>query len=604
MTAADSAAAQFPIVGLGGSAGSITSFREFFRNVEPDSGMAYVVILHLSPEHESRLAEVLQGSAKIPVTQVQGTVKIEPNCVYVIPPNKSMSLSDGHLVLSEVKGFEERRAPVDIFFRTLGDHLDSRAIAIVMSGTGADGSMGIRRVKETNGLVLVQDPAEAEFGEMPRNAIATGVTDFVVPVAEMPRRIASYRRQVGALRLAERVEEHREDDEQALVDVFTLLRVRTGQDFANYKRATVLRRIERRLAVHDLKTLTEYAKYMRENQDEPQALLRELLISVTNFFRDADVWETVEKAVIPKLLEGKRADDHLRIWVAGCATGEEAFSLAMLLAERPGLPDVQIFATDLDEHAIARARNACYSEADVADVAPERLRRFFIHDSEGFRIRREVREMVLFAHHNLIKDPPFSHLDFISCRNLLIYLNRTAQQRALEVMHFALEPGGYLLLGTAESADAASGLFSLADKDAHLFQSRAVPRVVNPPQAPQGGPVEVRVARPASEPRQFEGRVRERFAPLDLHHRLLETYAPPSLIVDEDYNIVHLSERVGRYLQFAGGEASTNVLQVIRPNCASNFAARCSRRRRRRRTSSRAASWSTREIARSTSISW
>lgn len=283
----------FVVVGLGGSAGSIVSFREFFRNVPADSGMAYVVILHLSPEHESHLAEVLQKSTSIPVTQVQDSVKVMPNHVYVIPPNKSMASSDGMLVLSEVTGFEQRRAPVDIFFRTLADTHESRAVCVILSGSGADGAMGLRRIKEYNGLALVQDPAEAEFEEMPRSAIATGLVDFILPVAEMPARMMAYRDQIRNAPLV--VDSHSEDDEQALIEVFTILRLRTGHDFTNYKRATVFRRLERRMAVREITRLPDYTRFLRDRPDEAEALLRELLISVTNFFRDPDVWESLEK---------------------------------------------------------------------------------------------------------------------------------------------------------------------------------------------------------------------------------------------------------------------------------------------------------------------
>ncbi len=556
----------FLVVGLGGSAGAIPSFREFLHNVPSNSGMAFVVILHLSPEHDSRLAEVLQGSSAIPVTQVRERVKVEPNHVYVIPPNQSLAMEDGSLVLSPIASFEERRAPVDIFFRTLGEAHDSRAVCVIVSGSGSDGSMGLRRVKEHNGLVLVQEPAEAQFDEMPRHSIATGLVDMVLPVAEMPARIIAYRDQVSEAPL--RIDDRDETDEQALVEIFTSLRARTGHDFSNYKRATMLRRIERRMALHALTRLPEYAQFMRERSEEPELLLRELLISVTNFFRDARVWETVEQRVVPKLLEGKGADDHVRVWVAGCATGEEAYSVAMLLAEAvSGMaspPDVQIFATDLDEDAIAKARNGVYSEADVADVSPERLRRHFVREEEHYRVGRELRELILFAHHNLIKDPPFSHIDFVSCRNLLIYLNRTAQERTMEVLHFALEPGSWLLLGTAESPEGSSQLFSTADKEAHLYQSRSVPRVINVPAPVRQLTIssDLRATQPPLDRREPRAL---RLTSLDLHHQLIEEYAPPSLILDQEHNIVHLSDRAGRYLQFAAGEASLNVLQVVRP---------------------------------------
>ncbi|MBV8518981.1 MAG: PAS domain S-box protein [Acidobacteria bacterium] len=559
----DTAQKKFLVVGVGGSAGAIASFREFFRHVPSTSGMAYVVILHLSPEYDSHLAEVLQAVARIPVVQVRTSVHVEPDRVYVIPPNKSLEMNDGQLIVSSVTSYEERRAPIDIFFRTLADTHDSSAVCVVMSGSGSDGSMGLRRVKEYNGLVLVQDPAEAAFGEMPRNCIATGLVDFVVPVADMPQRILHYRDQLRTLSVPDDTKERPEDDEQALTEVFTLLRLRTGHDFTNYKRPTVLRRIERRMAVRDVDTLPAYAAFLRERHEEAHALLAELLISVTNFFRDREVWEKVELNILPKLLASKRAEDHLRVWVPGCATGEEAYSIAMLLAEKAP-PNLQIFATDLDEHAIARARDGWYSDTEVADVPPERLRRFFLKDGAGYRVRRELREIVLFAHHNLIKDPPFSHLDFISCRNLLIYLNRGAQQRALEVMHFALEPDGYLLLGTAEAVDGSPSLYSLVDKEAHVYRARAVERAMLLPPLPRAiAPIDT-PALLATDVTPPELKARDRFAPIDLHHRLLEEYAAPSVVVDDQYNIVHLSERAGRYLQFPRGEATSNVLNVVR----------------------------------------
>jgi two-component system, chemotaxis family, CheB/CheR fusion protein len=559
------AKSNFLIAGIGGSAGSIPAFRTFFRNVAPDSGMAYVVILHLSPDYESHLAEVLQGSTNIPITQVVDAVHVVPDHVYVIPPNHSLAMKDGMLVASMVTSFEERRAPIDIFFRTLAATHDSRAVCVVLSGSGSDGSMGLRRVKEYNGLALVQDPEEAEFDEMPRSSIATGLVDFILPTAQMPHRIVAYRDQIRATPLA--FEEAAEEDERALTEIFTLLRVRTGHDFTNYKRATVLRRLQRRLVVRDLKKLSDYARLLREASGEPEALLRELLISVTNFFRDPAVWSKVEETVVPALFRGKTSEDHVRVWVPGCATGEEAYSVAMILADAAAQmaapPDVQVFATDLDEDAIAKARNGLYTNAEIADVPPERLRRYFQKEQDCYRVRRDLRELVLFAPHNLIKDPPFSHLDFISCRNVLIYFNRTAQDRTMEILHFALEPGGHLLLGTAESAEGSS-FFAIADKESHLYQSRAVPRVtaLRSPALPPAG-LETRDAAVATDARSLD--VRGRLSPLDLHQRLLEEYGPPSLIVDEANTIVHLSERAGRYIQMGVGEASLNLLQLARP---------------------------------------
>lgn len=559
----------FLIVGMGASAGGIKAFKQFFERVPAASGMAYVVILHLSPEHESHLAEVLQASSAIPVSQVHESIRIEPDHVYVIPPNKSLSMSDGVLELSEIKGYEERRAPVDIFFRTLATQHTTRAVAVILSGTGANGSMGVKRVKEMGGIILVQDPREAEYSDMPRNSIATGLVDHVLPVAEIPAKIIAYKENLKEVHVPLEAPERPETDEQTLRDIFTQLRVRTRHDFSNYKRATVLRRIERRINVHGFGSLPEYARFMREHPEEAQALLKDLLISVTNFFRDPEAFRLLEQNVIPKLFEGKGADDYVRVWVAGCATGEEAYSMTMMLmdyaAKLSVAPKVQVFASDIDEQAVTVARDGFYTDTDAADIPPERLRRYFTKETEGYRVRREVRETVLFAHHNLIKDPPFSHLDLASCRNLLIYLNRAAQERVMQVLHFALNPGGYLFLGTSESVDGATDLFVTVDKDAHVYQSRgASPRVVLP--VPELSLNVLSDERPRAEQRQREPRERdERLTYSDLHHRLIEQYGPPSVVISEEYTIIHLSERAGRYLQFTGGDASLNLLKVVRP---------------------------------------
>jgi two-component system CheB/CheR fusion protein len=558
----------FLVVGLGASAGGIRAFKEFFAHVPRESGMAYVVILHLSPEHESHLAEVLQVATEMPVMQVQGSVKIEPDHIYVIPPNQSLAMTDGHLALSEIKRIEERRAPVDIFFRTLADSKNEHAVSVVLSGTGSDGSMGMKRVKEMGGICIVQDPRDAEYPDMPRNSIATGMVDYVLPVAEIPRKILAYRDRFGRTRMAVDLSERRETDEQALLNIFTQLRVRTGHDFSNYKRATVLRRIERRINVHELPDLQAYAAFMREHPQEAQALLRDLLISVTNFFRDCEAFEALERGYIRRLFEGKGVGDQVRVWVAGCATGEEAYTLAMMLAEfretLTGAPTIQVFATDIDEKAIASAQYGFYTEVNVADVSPERLRRFFIRETNGYRVRRELREMVLFAHHNLIKDPPFSHLDLISCRNLLIYLNRAAQERSMQVFHFALNRGGFLFLGTSESVDGSTDMFLVVDKEAHVYQSRATP--ARPPLPLTDQTVAVRVTELRRKDERFqETRAIERLSYADLHQRLVEQYMPPSVVVNEEYDIVHLSERAGRYMQVAGGEPSHSLLKLVRP---------------------------------------
>ncbi|HVF87620.1 MAG TPA: CheR family methyltransferase, partial [Pyrinomonadaceae bacterium] len=556
----------FLIVGIGASAGGIQALKGFFQSVPADSSIAYVVILHLSPDHDSQLAEILQTVAPIPVAQVRDeSVRVEPNHVYVIPPNKSLAMNDGHLALSPIQSYEERRAPVDIFFRTLAESHDSRAVSVILSGTGADGSMGMKRVKEKGGIVIVQDPREAEYDDMPKNSLAAGLVDYVLPVREIPAQIIAYRDKLRSVRIAVAPEDPQRD-ETALREIFTQLRVKTGHDFSNYKRATVLRRIECRIGVRELENLPAYAKFMREQREEAQILLKDLLISVTNFFRDRAAFEALEQNVLPKIFHGKTSADEVRIWVAGCATGEEAYSLAMLCVEHTAntvdAPAVQIFATDIDEAAIASARDGFYTNSDVADVSPDRLRKFFVKEGVGFRVRRELREMILFARHNIIKDPPFSHLDLATCRNLLIYLNRAAQARVMETFHFALNPGGYLFLGSSESIDDGGDLYATLDRENRIFQSRAVLSRPVPPVP--GMPTVLRSNAPRETPLP-ETHALERMSLAALHQQLLEAYAPPSILVNTDYDIVHLSERAGRYLQIQGGEPSYNLLKVVRP---------------------------------------
>ena len=556
----------FMITGIGASAGGIRAFQDFFQNVPANSGIAYVVILHMSPDHDSHLAQVLQATTKMRVTQVNEKVKVEPDNIYVVPPNQHLTMSNGHIVVTPNTQIEDRRAPVDIFFRTLAEEHGSKAIAVILSGTGANGSMGLKRVKEKGGATFVQNPREAEFNEMPRNAIATGLVDEVSNVSDIPAKIIAYKNNFGKVVIAEEPEKRPQDQQQALRDLFNELRLRTGHDFSNYKRATVLRRIERRINVHNLPDLPSYVAYIYEQPEEINSLLKDLLISVTNFFRDTRSFQIIENEIIPLLLRGKTSENQLRIWVAGCATGEEAYSLAIFCAEKTSgmidAPKIQIFATDIDEQAITEAREGLYSINDLADVSPERLRRFFTKEGDGYRIRREVREMVLFANHNFLKDPPFSHLDLVSCRNVMIYLNSSAQERLAETFHFALNPGGYLFLGTSESVDGATDLYAVYNRENHVFQSRRVTTKAYP--IPESLP-NFRIDKPAlSIPAEHENKVPERISFGDLHQQLLEQYAPPSLVVNEQYDIVHLSERAGRYLQIVGGEPSKNLLKVVR----------------------------------------
>lgn len=562
----------FLVVGMGASAGGIQALRTFFEQVAPDSEAAYVVILHLSPDRDSQLAEILQNVAAIPVAQVTEKVRVEPNRVYVVPPNRHLVMVDGHLAVTPNQTVEERRAPIDIFFRTLAESHGELGVAVVLSGTGANGSMGLKRVKERGGAVFVQNPREAEYDDMPRHALATELVDASLPVAEMPAKIVEYRRNLIVRRRFPVAPEISPDQQQqALREIFTQLRARTGHDFSNYKRPTLLRRIARRMNVRNIAALPVYAAFLRTDADETHALLKDLLISVTNFFRDHRAFAALEREVVPRILDDKPPNAPIRVWVAGCATGEEAYSVAMLLTERtlnaPHAPRIQIFATDIDETAIATAREGFYTANDAADVSPERLRRFFHADGTGYRVRRELREMILFAQHNLLKDPPFARLDLATCRNLLIYLNQTAQTRVLETLHFALNPGGFLFLGNSESIDGASDLFAPLEKEHRIFQSRAS-HIKKPPPLPALTPtIRFENLLPTRSEETAPVGVRhwtERLSAVGLHQQLLEAYAPPSLVVNEEYDIVHVSERARRYLEIPAGEPSFNLLKVAK----------------------------------------
>jgi two-component system, chemotaxis family, CheB/CheR fusion protein len=586
-----------PVVGLGGSAGSIPPLREFFHAVPADTGLSFVVILHLSPTHESNLPEIIQGCTRMQVLRAEDGMSLDPNCVYVIPPGKVLQTGHGRLRAADAPLPRTRHVAVDLFFRSLADTHGPHAAGIVFSGADGDGALGIKRIKERGGLTIAQDPAEAEHPSMPRSAMETGMIDWVLRAAEMPQRLVTYYENERRLQLpAEegpqpaRVEPvPNEEREAALRDVLVFLRTRTGHDFSYYKRATILRRISRRMQVNGIEDLPGYLSYLRLHPGEAAALLQDLLISVTNFFRDRDAFEALEQQ-IPAVFDGKGPDAVVRVWIAACATGEEAYSVAMLLLEHArkmdAPPSIQLFACDLDAQAIQIARAGFYPLTIAADVSEERLRRFFVKEHRGYRVRRELRELVLFAAHDLLKDPPFSRMDLISCRNLLIYLTREAQQRCLETFHFALQPNGCLFLGSSESVDETSELFAPVDKKHRIF--RQIPARRTPLPLPIG-PNTLLQTRGAPEPSKnlpvMLGPGFDRRDPpgdeasaagsnpglhsvslAELHFRLIERFAPPSVIVNQNGEIVHLSENVGRFMQLAGGEPSTSLLRVIHPS--------------------------------------
>ncbi|HEY9239939.1 MAG TPA: CheR family methyltransferase, partial [Burkholderiaceae bacterium] len=482
----------FPVVGVGASAGGLNALTRLFDGVPAAPGMAFVVVVHLSPDHESYLASLLARTARVPVVQLTESTPIEADRVYVLSPGLDLQVEDGELKVSAAVEVAGVNTGIDRFLRSLGDAHRERSIGIVLSGMGSDGATGLRRIKERGGVTLAQAPGEAEFDSMPLSAIAESAVDIVAPAAEMGARLVKLWKNARHIELphAESLEllvekpptpEAAAEAERALHEVMRLLRDRTGHDFTHYKPATVLRRIERRMQVTEVATLPDYCRYLSEHRDETAALLKDLLISVTNFFRDSTAFEALEAELAPRVARAATESQRVRAWVAGCATGEEAYSIGIVLSElaaRQSQPvDIHIFASDIDEHAISVARSGMYPAAIAGDVTLPRIRDFFQRDHAHFRVRKELREKILFATHNLLRDPPFSNLDLVCCRNLLIYLDREVQQQVMQLLHFSLRPGGLLFLGSAESADAGQGLFTLVDKRHRIYTADDVPRI-------------------------------------------------------------------------------------------------------------------------------
>jgi two-component system CheB/CheR fusion protein len=548
------------VVGIGASAGGLRALKVFFENVPKDTGLVFVVVVHLSPEHPSLMADLLQPHVRFSVEQVNETTPLEPNRVYVIPPNANLSAIDTHLRLSELEHDRSDRAPIDHFFRTLAATHDGHAVGVVLTGTGSDGTLGIREIKAKGGAIIVQDPNEAEFDGMPQSAIATGMVDMILPVAEIPAAIVKFSQTHPHVPEPGAVAPEVALQADPLPKVLGVLRARTERDFTRYKRATVLRRIARRMQLNFMEDFDQYLVRVRENPEEARALADDLLITVTSFFRDPEVFQSIEHQVIPEIFSRKSQAESVRVWSVGCATGEEAYSLAMLLVEAAGRretpPRVQVFASDLHKHSLDKAREGFYPGDIEADITPERLKRFFHKENGGYRVNKDLRELVVFAPHNLLSDPPFSRLDLICCRNLLIYLERDVQREVVELFHYSLGPGGHLVLGSAEVVDA-SELFRTDDKKLCLYRKRNVPPPE--PRLPVFPMTRSRVTGPSSQAASGTP-----VAYGEMHQRLVERYAPPSILVSAEDKVVHLSEHAGRYLVHPGGELTASVAKLVR----------------------------------------
>lgn len=545
------------VVGIGASAGGLAALKELLPKIPENTDACFVIVMHLSSEHKSHLADLLQSATSLSVQQLTETTLLEPNHIYVIPPGANIDAVEGSLQLSGMEDRRKNRTPIDHFFRTLSKTHSADAVGIVLTGTGSDGTSGLRFIREAGGLTIVQSPEEAEYDSMPRSAISSGVADIVLPLKEIPSQILKIAKRVQVDTL--KADTHTDSDtEEILAEILNRLQAQTGHDFSRYKRATINRRILRRMQLHRAKDLNVYLDLLQTDEKEIALLFEDLLITVTEFFRDPAVFAYLEKTIVPRIFADNTKSGNIRVWSVGCASGEEAYSLCMLLLEAQAKQSatsrqLQIFATDLHEPSLARAREATFPKSIEADISKDRLEQFFTSDEHHYRVKRPVREQIVFALHNVLQDPPFSRLHLISCRNVLIYLQSAAQQQLISMFHYALEEDGYLLVGTADSLD--SELFICENKKLGLYRRRSVPT-----------PIQKSASYPLTTSQQ-QARKPTKSIPSagygKLHEQAVELYAPPSLLMDDRGEIVHYSARAGRYLQFPGGTPTKNVFQLL-----------------------------------------
>ena len=564
--------ARFPVVGIGASAGGLAAFEAFFSAMPAaaDPGMAFVLVQHLAPDHKSILSDLIRRYTRMQVFEVEDGMVVRPNCAYIIPPNCDMAFLNGALQLLEPAAPRGQRLPIDFFFRSLAQDQHERAIGIVLSGTGSDGTLGVRAIKGAGGMVMAQNTASTEFDGMPRSAIATGLVDYQLPPAEMPAQLIAYASHAFG-KLPRAVSPSVLSTDNALKKIFVLLRAQVGHDFSQYKPSTIHRRIERRLAVHQIASIDDYVKYLQQTPAEVEALFRDLLIGVTNFFRDPDAFALLQETVIPQLFTGKPAGSAVRVWTAGCSSGEEAYSIAILLVERmeaiKASYTIQLFATDIDSQAIATARAGLYPASIAGDVSAERLARFFTLEADGsaYRIHKSIRDLMIFSEQDVIKDPPFSRLDLISCRNLLIYMGAELQKKLIPLFHYALKPEGMLFLGTSEGVGEFDALFSVIDRKSKLyrrltdFQGRergALGRLLLPTTGPD-------LAAPPGvvKPPRRGSKVTLR----EVAEQALLLQVAAAALVNHQGDILYLHGRSGMFLEPAPGEPGiSNILKMAR----------------------------------------
>lgn len=555
----------WPIVGIGASAGGLEAIEQFFAGVPTDSGMAFVIVQHLDPYRHGMLPELLQRSTPMPVRQATNRMKVRPDHVYVIPPNKDLSLLHDTLFLLEPAVPHGLRLPIDFFLCSLAEDRREQAVGIILSGMGADGTLGLAAIRKRGGLTLVQNPEQAKFDAMPRSAIDAGLADIVAPAKQMAGLIIERQphSRLGAVEASGG--EIRPAENSAFEKICILLRARTGHDFSLYKKSTLYRRIERRMGIHQLVGIGHYVSFLQNNPQEVDLLFKELLIGVTNFFRDPAAWAYLQEQVLPEIIRANAGTTTLRAWVAGCSSGEEAYTLAIAFKEaveqlKPQeRTELQIFATDLDPDAIARARQGFYPASIAGDVSPERLARYFHAEGNQFRISQEIRQMVVFAPHNVTMDPPFTRLDILTCRNLLIYLGPELQKKLLPLFHYSLKPGGTLFLGSAESIGGFTDLFAAREAKARIFRREEIPQKPFEVDFPTRHPFKV-INPTESPPLNMPADNLQTLA----DHLLLQQFAPAAVLTNAEGDVLFINGRTGKYLEPAAGKANWNIHAMAR----------------------------------------
>ena len=550
----------FPVIGIGASAGGLEAFKKLLKAIPENSGMAYVLLQHLNPKHESLLPELLQKVTRIPVLEIADDIKVEADHIYITPSNRLLVANDGVLQLTPrpAKNIKKLYLPIDLFFSSLAEVYEDHAIGVVLSGTASDGTQGLKAIKDNGGITFAQDEKSAAFEGMPGSAVHAGVVDFILPPEKIPQKII----EVTGITNGKKVDDEDlpQPYEEAFRQILSLLRIRKGTDFTYYKQTTIRRRILRRMGLNKNEDPAVYLKFLRENKKEQDILYQDLLIPVTSFFRDQKSFDNLLEAVFPRIVESKPGGDIIRIWVAGCSTGEEAYSIAIYLKEYldndPG--KVQVFATDISEPAIAKARAGIYTKSEVAMISPQRLQEFFTKTDGGYRVKKHIREMCVFAVHNFLKDPPFGKMDLISCRNVLIYMESYLQKKALTTFHYALNPEGFLLLGKSETSSSVSNLYAPAVKSDKIFSRKDMPGkfMVTPTKKDEQNFRDLN--------NNFNNEITRNDFQKISDEIMLSKFAPAGVVVNEAMDIVHFRGSTANYLEQASGKPSHNLLKMAK----------------------------------------